>query len=246
MQVQDVRSRLVERARALGLSADSEEQLLDALLDREVTVAPPTDDECRRWYAEHPELFRSGDLIEADHILFAVTDNVPLAPLRRQAQQVLDEALAAPERFGELARQFSNCPSAQVGGNLGQLTRGEVVPELWQAVAAFAGTGIVPTLVETRYGLHVLRVSRRIEGCALPYEMVQQKIATRLAEQNLHTALRDYAHALMHEAEEAPAAAMPPLHEHAPVAADRTIAAAPLSSAQRGEMAVAEVRRPAH
>ncbi len=42
MQVQEIRSRLLARARALGLEADTEEQLLDVLLEREVTVAGPT------------------------------------------------------------------------------------------------------------------------------------------------------------------------------------------------------------
>ena len=204
MQVQDIRSRLLERARALGLGADTEERLLDALLDREVQVTAPTEDDCRRYYAEHPELFRSGDLVEADHILFAVTDGVPLAALRSRAQQVLEEVLADPRRLAPLAAEFSNCPSAQVGGNLGQLSRGDVVPEFWQAIVQFAGTGVLPGLVESRYGLHVVRVSRRIEGRTLPFEAVQPQIAARLAERKLQQALREYAHALLHEAEAQP------------------------------------------
>ena len=201
LPVQEIRHRLLERARTLGLAGDSEERLIDALLDREVRPAQATEDDCRRYYDEHPELFRSGDLVEADHILFAVTERTPLAALRARARQVLDEAIAAPQRFGDLAREFSNCPSAQVGGNLGQLGRGDVVPEFWQAIAAFGGTGTVPALVETRHGLHVLRVTRRVEGRALPYEAVRSRIAARLAERNLQQALREYAHGLLHQPE---------------------------------------------
>jgi peptidyl-prolyl cis-trans isomerase C len=204
MQVQDIRNRLLERARALGLEGESEERLIDELLDREVQPPAPTEADCRRYYDAHRSLFRSGDLVEADHILFAVTERTPLAALRARAQQVLEEAIAAPQRFGELARECSNCPSAQVGGNLGQLGRGDVVPEFWQAIVAFGGTGTVPALVETRHGLHVLRVNRRVEGRALPYEAVRDRIAARLAERNLQQALREYAHALMHEAEAQP------------------------------------------
>ena len=201
LPVQEIRHRLLERARTLGLAGDSEERLIDALLDREVRPAQATEADCRRYYDEHPELFRSGDLVEADHILFAVTERTPLAALRARARQVLDEAIAAPQRFGDLAREFSNCPSAQVGGNLGQLGRGDVVPEFWQAIAAFGGTGTVPALVETRHGLHVLRVTRRVEGRALPYEAVRSRIAARLAERNLQQALREYAHGLLHQPE---------------------------------------------
>lgn len=200
MLVQDIRDRLLARARELGLDGDSEEQLLDALLDREVQAPLPTETDCLGFYQEHPDLFRSGDLVEADHILFAVTDGVRMFALRQLAQQVLDAARADPARFAALALEYSNCPSAQVGGNLGQLARGNVVPEFWQAVASFAGIGVVPTLVETRHGLHVVRVTRRIEGRVLPYEAVQPRIAARLAERNLEHALRNYAHGLMHEA----------------------------------------------
>ncbi len=199
MQVQEIRSRLVERARALGLEAETEEALLDQLLDREISVQAPTDADCRRFYDEHPELFRSGDLVEADHILFAVTEHVPLAALRQQAQHVLDALLASPESFAQRAGELSNCPSAQVGGNLGQLTRSEVVPEFWQALTQSDAVGVLPKLVETRYGLHIVRVARRVAGRVLPLENVRAQIEARLAERALQQALRDYAHALMHE-----------------------------------------------
>jgi peptidyl-prolyl cis-trans isomerase C len=100
-----------------------------------------------------------------------------------------------------LAQQLSNCPSAQVGGNLGQLTRADVVPEFWQVVATFAeneGAGVLPRLVETRYGLHIVRVARYLPGKPLPFEAVRDSIAARLAQRALHAALRDYAHALFH------------------------------------------------
>jgi len=199
MLARDVHDRLLARARALGLQGDGDEQLLDALLDREVPLPPPTEADCRRYFDQHPQLFRSGELVEADHILFAVTDRVPPAALRQRAQQVLEQALAAPERFAELAREFSNCPSAQAGGSLGQIARRDVVPEFWQAVATFAGGGVLPGLVESRYGLHVVRVRRRIEGRSVPYEQARPRIAAWLEERNLTQALREYALDLMPE-----------------------------------------------
>ncbi len=202
MQVQEIRSRLVERAQALGLKADSEEGLLDALLEREVEVPAPTPAECEHYFAQHPELFRSGDLIEADHILFAVTERVPLAALRERAQQVLDLVLAEPDRLAALAAEYSNCPSAQVGGNLGQLSRAEVAPEFWAAVERFGKAGLMPELIETRYGLHIVRVNRIATGRALPFEVVQPQIRARLEERNLQRALREYAHALVHTSEQ--------------------------------------------
>jgi len=202
MQLQEIRSQLIDRARRLGLEGDNEEALLDALLDRELAVPEPTEEECRRWYDEHPEACRDGDMVEADHILFAVTARTPLAALREHAGRLLVEALTAPERFAQRAAECSNCPSAQVGGSLGQLRRGDVVPEFWQAIAASDTIGVLPQLVESRYGLHIVRVARRVRGRTLPFDAVRAQIMARLAHRKLQTALRDYAHALVHGGDE--------------------------------------------
>lgn len=200
MLIQQIRERLLERAAALGIERDTEEATIDALLEREVVVPPPTDAECRRFYAQHPRRFRAGAAAEADHILFAVTDGVPLAALRERAEAALHEVLAAPETFAAKAAELSNCPSGRVGGSLGQITRESVVPEFWQAIETFGATGIIPKLVETRYGLHVVRVARYVAGEALPYEAVAERIAAHLAARNLRVALRDYAHTIAHDA----------------------------------------------
>ncbi|HEU0200860.1 MAG TPA: peptidylprolyl isomerase [Burkholderiaceae bacterium] len=202
MQVQEIRRRLLARASALNIAAGSEEAALDALLDREIDVPAPTADECRTYYDAHPELFTAGALIEADHILFAVGERVPLEALLERAEEVLSSALAAPETFGELARNYSNCPSGALNGNLGQLSRSDVVPEFWKAIESLDGIGIVPRLVETRFGLHVVRLVRRIEGKPLPFETVHERIAQFLTARRLRVALREYAHGLLHEAEE--------------------------------------------
>jgi len=200
MQLQRIRARLLERAAALGIERDTEEATIDALLEREVAVPPPTDAECRRFYAQHPQRFRAGALAEADHILFAVTGGVPLAALRERAEPALREVLAAPDTFAARAAELSNCPSGRVGGSLGQIARESVVPEFWQAIESFGATGIIPKLVQTRYGLHVVRVARYVTGDLLPYEAVAERIAAHLTDRNLRVALRDYAHTIAHDA----------------------------------------------
>ncbi len=198
-----IRGRLLARAGALGIAGESEEAIIDALLEREVNVEPPTDEECRAFHAAHPDAFRAGALIEADHILFAAREDAHRSALRDFAQQKLALLQHGEIDFADAAKQWSNCPSAAVGGNLGQLTREQVVPEFWQALEEFGATGIVPQPVETRFGLHIVRVSRRVPGEPLPYQLVAERIAAHLAEHRLRVALRDYAHALLHESLEA-------------------------------------------
>jgi peptidyl-prolyl cis-trans isomerase C len=201
MQLNEICDLLLARAAELGIRGDTDEATLDRLLEREVQAAPVTEADCRRQYEEQRDQFRAGDLAEADHILFAVTDAVPLEALRARALEALGTLRTEPQRFAQTAQQLSNCPSGAVGGSLGQLARDAVVPEFWRAleVAGRAGaTGVLPELVETRYGLHIVRLARYVEGRALPYEAVRDRIEQALATRRLHEALRDYAHALAH------------------------------------------------
>ena len=89
--------------------------------------------------------------MEVNHILFQVTPNVDLDALRQRAQSVLDELTLDPSAFAAAAKKYSNCPSAEVGGNLGQLSRGETVPEFEKAIFAAAAHSLLPRLVETRF-----------------------------------------------------------------------------------------------
>jgi peptidyl-prolyl cis-trans isomerase C len=195
-----IRELLLQRAREIGLAAlgapgdgsVTEDELIDLLLTREVAVPQPTEEECRRYYEANAARFRTGDLIEASHILFAVTPGAPLNEIRATAEATLKAVISDPARFAELAASHSNCPSGAQGGNLGQLRRGETVPEFESALFDGAATGVLPRLISTRYGFHVVHVARRIEGRLLPFEMVQQRIAEYLEDKVRHTAYRQY------------------------------------------------------
>lgn len=203
--VREVRAALLERAAALGIRGEREDAVIDALLEREVRVDPPSEAECRDYYARHEPLFRASTIVEVDHILFAAADSAASVALREFAQRQLDalradgaDGAGDSSVFARLARDLSNCPSGAHGGNLGQITQRDVVPEFWHAIDRFGRAGLLPHLVETRYGLHIARVQRYDAGPVLPFEAVRQRIEERLAQRNLIAALRKYTHALLH------------------------------------------------
>jgi peptidyl-prolyl cis-trans isomerase C len=200
--IEPIRALLCARAEELGLLAPGErepaavEAALDRLLDQEVVTPEPTEEELSRYYATHIEQFTSGDLVFARHILFAVTPGAPLDAIRRKAEETLALVRAQPERFAELARERSNCPSGAQGGNLGQLMRGDVVSEFAAAVFQGQRDGLLPALVRTRFGFHIVAVDQRVPGQAVPFEAVRQRIAARLVEQVQEKALRQYVEVL--------------------------------------------------
>lgn len=187
-----LRTLLLQEADSLGVCGADDDERIEALFEREVRVPQPDRDSCERFYAANRERFAPSPIVEVRHILFQVTPDAPLELLRDTAQAILDELLKAPERFEALARQYSNCPSGAVGGSLGQLTRGQCVPEFERLVFRLPQGRIAERLLESRFGLHIVQVERRIEGEPLPFEAVEARIAEYLSRQAWQRALHQY------------------------------------------------------
>jgi peptidyl-prolyl cis-trans isomerase C len=198
-----LRQRAVERGLLRADATDAKEiaAAIELLLSDEVRVPSPDGAECRRYYDAHPKEFQSGDMVHVRHILFQVTPSVPVPQLRARAEQTLTELLREPDRFDAEASRLSNCPSGKQGGNLGQIGRGDTVPEFEQALFKRGPTGILRELVKTRYGFHIVAVDRRIPGRMVPFEAVYDRIAERLKTMVEERALRQYISILAGRAE---------------------------------------------
>ena len=202
-----VRELLRQRAVALGFLApeviDDDEigAAIERLLSEEVVVPSPTEAECQRYYDTHLKEFWSGDLVHARHILFQVTPSTSVPEIRGRAERTLSELLAEPDKFAAAARELSNCPSGQQGGNLGQIARGDTVPEFEQAIFRLGANGILRQLVKTRHGFHIVAVDQSIPGERLSFEAVRERICERLKTGVEEHALRQYVSILAGQAE---------------------------------------------
>lgn len=165
---------------------------IEALIALEAAAPEPTEEECRRYYDRRGHEFASGDLVCARHILFQVTPGVNVSRLRARAEEALNELLRQPDRFADMARALSNCPSGRHGGNLGQIGRGDVVPEFETALFRLGPTGVLRDLAKTRYGLHIVAIDERIPGRKLPFDIVRDRVADRLRAAVEEKALRQY------------------------------------------------------
>lgn len=192
------RELLRQRARDLRLLTDdddantSDDAIVDVLFTRDVQVRRPTEAECRAYFHEHAGQFRVGDKVQASHILFALSAGVPLSTTLQRAQSALDTVLAEPASFESVAQSMSDCPSGRTGGSLGMLARGSGAPEFELVLFCGDRLGVLPRLVNTRYGFHVVRIERRVKGRMPPFERVAERIAALLYEQARARALRHY------------------------------------------------------
>jgi peptidyl-prolyl cis-trans isomerase C len=193
-----IRELLVQQARRLGVSAegvsDTDESRVSAVIERELNIPQADEATCRRYYEAQIRRFRSPDLIEARHILFParLEDAAEVASARAKAANAIEVVQQRPDRFAELAGKLSACPSAKVGGSLGQLSRGSTIPELETFLFELEEGELCPVPVPSRYGFHVLRSDRRVDGRQLPFEAVQEKICHYLEERVWRQAVRQY------------------------------------------------------
>jgi peptidyl-prolyl cis-trans isomerase C len=188
-----IRELLTQEADRLGIDADPiedeegrretpQEARYRVLLEREVVVPRADEVACRRYYEQNRRRFRSPDLFEPAHILLpaATGDIVARDAARRTAERLIGALRKHPETFATLSKEHSACPSAEQGGNLGQIGPGQTVAEFEAALRVMEPGAVHREPVETRYGFHVVRLDRRIDGCELPFEAVHERIADYL------------------------------------------------------------------
>ena len=207
---------LLRRAGELGLTAEpeldedgreetTEAALIRAVLEAEIDVTSPTDAECRRVYDAQRSRFRSPPLYEASHILIepssAADRDVEAARFRAiELCAILARGVCT---FAEMARDRSDCPSAAVGGSLGQLRPGDLVAEVEAALSRLEPGETGGTPIRSRLGWHILRLERRIDGRELPFEVVAERIRMHLESRAWGVAASRLVVALADEAREA-------------------------------------------
>lgn len=188
------RAGLLDGSDAPGLDGSISEAAAAAIethIDRAVQVPPPSDEACRRYFAGNARAYATGERRHLRHVLFAVTPGVDVNVLRRRAEATLLDVRAS-DGFANAARTLSNCPSADQGGDLGWLYVSDCAPEFAKDVFAHVGVGVLPRLVHSRFGFHIVEVLARQPGALPAYESVRGAVAKTLERQGFVTALRQY------------------------------------------------------
>ena len=194
-----------------GAPSEAASEAIEALLAQALAVPEPDEATCRRWHAANPTRFAQGERVRVRHILFAVTDGVDITRLRARAEACLvelrsrsrseiDAPVAEGDRFATAAARLSNCPSGEHGGELGWLEAADCAPEFARALFGQPELGMLPRLVHTRFGLHVVEVLQRQSGRVPGFEAVQASVRAALQRQAFATALRQHLQRLAGEA----------------------------------------------
>jgi parvulin-like peptidyl-prolyl isomerase len=149
-----------------------------------------SDDEVHAFYRDNPDKFTIPEQIVARHVLLKLgPDATPEA--KRAAREKLEgiraEALSGAD-FAELARRYSEDASAAEGGDLGRFGRGRMVAPFEQAAFALQ-PGEISDIVETQFGLHLIRVDERIPAQVVAEEQARERIRGYLQGQKAREAV---------------------------------------------------------
>ncbi|MDD5336755.1 MAG: peptidylprolyl isomerase [Rhodoferax sp.] len=170
---------------------------IELLIEQQLAIPQPSEEACRRHYAAHRASYSSGERAELRHILFAVTQGVDVAALRQRAEATLLEVRCHDGKnsaaiFAKAASTLSNCPSGADGGQLGWLRASDCAPEFAREIFGQTEVGVLPRLVHSRFGLHVVEVLQREPGVIQAFEAVHGAVAMALRQSSYVTALRQY------------------------------------------------------
>ena len=150
-------------------------------------------EEIENYYNEHLKDYWVSERLQLRHILFLMDNTLLDSDVRikrQKARQALQKIRSGAD-FTVVAKEFSEDISASTGGDLGEIERGKMVPEFEKA-AFLLKEGEVSGLVETPYGLHIIKVDKVIPGKTLPLEEVQDEIKNKFFNQKMKVEYQNY------------------------------------------------------
>nr|WP_263429800.1 peptidyl-prolyl cis-trans isomerase [Nannocystis pusilla] len=162
-----------------------------------------------------PNYKSEGERIHASHILIPIgpqdqptpTGEKPPEPSQEDKDKWRKEAVAKADElykkatapgadFAQLAKENSVGPSADKGGDLGIFTKDRMVEEF--SVAAFKlKPGEISKPVETKFGIHIIKILAKYPPGDLPKEALADQIKERLSQRKLHQGRRELKDALL-------------------------------------------------
>jgi peptidyl-prolyl cis-trans isomerase C len=179
-----------------GVPSEAAACAIEALLAQELEVPEPDEATCRRHYEARRARYAVGERVRLRHVLFAITAGVDVDALRARAEACLLDLRArsrtADDGFAAAARTLSNCPSGRDGGDLGWLEATDCASEFAREVFGHPEVGVLPRLVRSRFGFHVVEVLERAAGTTPAYEAVAEAVRQSLRQASYATALRQY------------------------------------------------------
>jgi peptidyl-prolyl cis-trans isomerase SurA len=159
-----------------------------------------TPGEMERYYEQHKQDYTQPEGVKLSEILISADsdDAAKVAAAKTKADD-MEVRLHAGGDFAQLARSFSDGPTAASGGDLGQFRRNALAKVLEDATFSLkAGQFTDPIL--TRQGYVILKVVQHTDSGPAPYKDVQDQVEEACYMARMEPAIRDYLNKMRDEA----------------------------------------------
>jgi peptidyl-prolyl cis-trans isomerase C len=146
----------------------------------------------RAFYDQNPQMFAGQDSVHAEHIILISqpTDTEQQKQDRLARMEMIRKMAVSGKNFGELAREYSQDNTAARGGDLGYFPRGMMVKPFEDAAFALK-KGQISNIVETQFGLHLIKCLDRKPARTIRYEEAESRIDMMLKQQSLAAEVRN-------------------------------------------------------
>jgi len=165
------------------------------------------DDELKARYEQEKARFTEEGHRKVRHILLSLGQSAgqdDVAKAREQLLQWREQIMQGKTDFAALAKQHSQDPgSAQAGGDLGEVRRGDMVAEFEQAAFSLE-PGQVSEPVRTQYGLHLIQVTEATPDQIKSFDQVKDALRAELADERAGNLIADLSNRLANLAYEHP------------------------------------------
>ncbi len=158
----------------------NEEIKIEYLLIKPAKEIKIEEKEIKKYYQENKENYRIPEKIKVRHILIKFEGPEERKEAREKIKKIR-ERLKRGEDFEKLAKEFSQCPSKEKGGDLGFFKKGDMVPEFERAALRLK-EGQISRPVRSRFGYHIIKLEERKESYIPPLDEVKEKIKRILKE----------------------------------------------------------------
>lgn len=133
---------------------------IEKLYQADASYKAVTDADVNTFYTDNPQYFQQPEKVQASHILIKVdekADEATKKAAKDKAAEILKKVKAGGD-FGTLAKENSDCPSKDRGGDLGLFGRGQMVGPFEQAAFSMK-VGDISDIVETQFGYHIIKLT---------------------------------------------------------------------------------------
>ena len=152
-----------------------------------------TPGEAEQYYEQHKQEYSQPESERLSEILISTGDNPDQAKIdaaKVKADDIVSR-LKAGSDFAQLARNFSDGPTAAQGGDLGQFKRGALAKVLEDATFALKQDQWTDP-IRTRQGYVILKVTQHVGGGPAPYKDVASQVEETLYMERMEPAIRAY------------------------------------------------------